>query len=587
MKPFRCPAALCFFFGFVLVLSTTSFAQSGGPYKKKVVSFVDKVLVPGDVALTTEQAEYILQAVARSINFARFNYAALPDNVTSSFAEEASTLSRITPQLIKPVLDSTLAPQLLHILDVNKELLSKQNLSDEERNTFLATKAKAAGLTATELEAILNSGFFYIPYVDTYERRVEGGVREVKNDYGKVIRRIPLTVYTHSLQLGLLWYKLNVGQNNEPSVVFVGIAQGWKGEPIARSGAHEDETFDGRRIHDDGTEDFNAFKAAVDLSCFNIQTETKKLEAFRLTGEVTEPTLFGVRLNLGSKEGVGLDDAYWVEEDQETSSGDIVKTKRGFVKIREVGDNERDETATSYAQTITGTNYSEGLSVTELPLLGINGLVALRAFPVSISPFDNNATGFDLPRNDFSIKIRSQSRSAYGASVSIQTDLANATKITEFWAGLTGAIGITSVDGTLYYNDGNDSTDIGPSLTGYINLGVLKKFYFRRFGFLVEADVKYSLTRLDAYGYDGSIYRLTNGNIGLDGKTGIEAYITPILSLGVGAEYNIFGTSNSWSVDVTDKNNRDTRNSDATGPDVKYSGLGLAFWVNYSLPSLK
>lgn len=571
----------------VAAAATTAVSQGGKPYKKKVVSFVDKVVVPGNISFTPKQTDYVRKTVARNINFARFNYAPLPENVTASFSTEVATVSRPTPETIRPIIDKTLAPQLMQILDINKELLSKQNLSEAERNTFLATKAQAAGLSASQLEAILNSGFFYIPYVDSYHRNVDKGVREVKNEKGKVIRRIPLTEYSHAIQLGLLWYKLNVDRNNRVTVSFAGAAQGWKDDPIVRSATHEDETFEGKKIEDDGTENFNAFAAAVDLSCFNIQLETKKMEAFKLTGEVTDATLFGVYLNLGNKEGVGLDDTYWVEELEETESGEVVKNKRGFVKIREVGDNKKDETAGSYAQTITGTSYSQGLSVTELPLLGINGLVGFATFPVSVAPFDNRSTGFMKEGTNFSVKVNSESKSAYGASLSFQTDLANATKLPEFWGHLGGAVGITSVDGHIFYNGGADSVEIGPSLTGYVNLGVLKKVYFRRFGLLFQADFKYAMTYLSASGNDNNTYKLTNGTFGLDGRSGLEIYITPVWSFGAGAEYNIFGVSNSWSAVVTDKDNKDTKNSDAVGPDVKYAGVGIYVWVNYSLPSLK
>ena len=149
----------------VLWLSVSPSTLQGAPYKKKVVSFVDRVLLPSSVTLKSEQTDYIRRMVAKNIDFARFNYAPLPENVISAFGEQSGKLNRVSPETIKPILDQTLAPQLLKILDVNKELLSKQNLSEEERNTFLATKAQAAGLSASQLEAILNSGFFYIPYV--------------------------------------------------------------------------------------------------------------------------------------------------------------------------------------------------------------------------------------------------------------------------------------------------------------------------------------------------------------------------------------------------------------------------------------
>jgi hypothetical protein len=567
-------------------IATIVNAQSGKPYKKKTVSFVDKVVVPANVTLTPSQADYVKKTVARNINFARFNYAPLPDTVTASFGNEVGNVSRLTPEIIRPIMDKTLAPQLMHILDVNKELLSKQNLSEAERNTFLATKAQAAGLSASQLEAILNSGFFYIPYADSYRRSIQHGFREVKNDKGKVVRRIPLTEYTHSLQLGLLWYKLNVDRNNKASVVFVGAAQGWKGEPIVRSETHEDETLEGNKIDDEGTEDYNAFKAAVDVSCFNIQLETKKMEAFMLIGEISEATFFGVTLNLGNKEGVGLDDTYWVEEFEESASGEIVKNKRGFVKIREVGDNKRDENATSYAQTITGSNYSQGLTLTELPMLGLNALIGFGTFPVTISPIVRTDSLMKQAPN-FYAKIKSESNTAYGASLSFQTDLANATKISELWGHIGGAVGITSIDGTIFTNNGLDSADIGASLTGYVNFGIIKKFYFRRFGLLFQADAKYAMTYISVSGKDNNTYKLTNGNFGLDGRAGLEIYLSPVFSIGGSAEYNVFGVGKSWSAVVTDKDNKDTKNSDATGPDIKYSGVGVYLWINYSLPSLK
>ncbi|HEY6951635.1 MAG TPA: hypothetical protein VI758_04460, partial [Bacteroidota bacterium] len=200
---------------FALFIAVTAYSQT---YKKKVVSYVDKVLVPSQVQLSAEQTGYIRNTVARTISFERFNYVPLPASVVASFGAGASTLSRFSPENVKPILDSTLAPQLLKILDINKELLSKQNLSETERNTFLATKAKAAGLSANELTAILNSGYFYIPFVDSYIHTVKKDVREEKDDKGKVTKKIPFTKYTHDLQLGLLWYKLDVDGSNNVSV---------------------------------------------------------------------------------------------------------------------------------------------------------------------------------------------------------------------------------------------------------------------------------------------------------------------------------------------------------------------------------
>lgn len=565
-------------------------------YKKKVVSYVDKVLVPPQFSLTTDQTEFIKRAVAGSINFARFNYASLPDTVVQAFSAEASSLTQFTPESVKPVLDRTLAPQLLQILDLNKEILGKQNLTEADRNTFLAMKAKAAGMSASQLESILNSGFFYIPFVESYERTVKKDTREEKDNKGKVVKKVPYTKYTHELKLGLLWYKLNVDRLNTVSVVFIGRSQGWGLGTMSRSKEKDDDK--------EGNPDAEAFEDVVNTSCKNIAIETKRLEAFTLTGGVTETTATGLRLSIGNREGVGLDDTYWIEEMEETETGQVIKTRRGFVKIRDVADNKRDESSSSYAQVISGTNYSPGLSAVELPLLGINGLIAGAVFPASIGEFNSRVAV--PPMNllgssnyNFGVKVNAENKNAYGLMGAIQVSLANTTKISEFWGHVGLNVGLAQVDGKLYipkFNSskqivGTDSVDIGTSLTGSIHAGVVKKFYFRRYGFLLQADVKYAIFHMDGKGKDETnsndvTYKLANGSLGFDVRAGLEVYITPHFSVGAAAEYNLYGISNSWSATVDDKDGNElVKNKDAVGPDIKYSGLGIYVWLNIAIPS--
>jgi hypothetical protein len=566
-------------------------------YKKKVVSFVDHVVAPSSYGMTERQMSHIAAVFSKSVTMERFNYASLPDNVVRNFIAQSSGMSSTGAEQVRTAIEQTLAPKFLELLDINKEMLSKQNLTEAERNTFLATKAQSAGLSASQLESILNSGFFFVPYVDSYNHSVEKGEREVKDEKGKVVRRVPTITHSHSLKAGLLWFQLTVDKSNTASVRYIGAANGWKGNAIDRS-----ETKD---LQDSEGMEWENFTDVVNTSALNVGNETKKLEEFKLTGTVSETTTFGVTLNLGTREGVGLDDSYWVEELEETESGDVVRSRRGFVKIRDVGNNKSDESATSYAQTITGSNYSPGLSVTEIPMIGLNALVGLGSIPVKISPFDNRTAAgtrpakFGLDKYNFAVNITGETKNAFGPFLWLQGSMANSTKISELWFHAGATVGFVSLDGKFYlpeYNSlgfltGTDSTkDIGLALTGYANFGLVKKFYFRRFGIVLQADVKYWLTNLTATGKDKNDddldYSLSNDALGFDGKAGIEVYITPMLSVGAGAEFNIFATDNIWTASVTDKDKNETKNSEAVGPDTRYSGLGVYLWVNYALPSL-
>ncbi len=556
-------------------------------YKKKVVSYVNKVLAPASFGLSTRQSDFIASTISRSTQMERFNYAPLPENVISQFSSEASRMKSFTSESVRPLIEKTLAPKFLELLDINKELLSEKNMTEVERNTFLATKAQSAGLSAAQLESILNSGFFYVPYVEQYNRSVEKGERDEKNDQGKVVRKVPTVTVSNEIKVGLLWFQLKIDKANNPSVQFIGAANGWRGSGIGRS-----ETKDA----DDGEDiDWKTFTEVVQTSAVNIANETKKIEQFKLTGTVSETTTFGVRLNLGTLEGIGLDDSYWIEELEETESGEIVKNRRGFVKIRQIGNNRQNETATSYAQTITGTNYSPGLNVTEIPLIGINGIGGFGKIPVKISKFDSS---FSFPGGkQFWLRIDEDYSGMYGPMASLQFSLANATKVSELWMNVSAAIGFPNVQGKFFFvdysktpNTIDSSKSAGPGIGGYIDFGLVKKYYFRRFGLVFQANGRFNITYLSDTGKDKNgddlSYSMMYSAFGYDAKAGLEIYLTPEFSIGGGAEYSGAPAGNEWNVTVTDKDKNETTLENAKGPDVKYSGIGWFVWFNYALPSL-
>ncbi len=555
-------------------------------YKKKNVSYVNKVLSSSAAGLDQRHAEYITSTIGRSVQMERFNYAALPDNIISQFSSAASVINSVSPENVRPVIEKTLAPKLLELLDMNKELLSKQNLSETERNTFLATKAQSAGLSASQLESILNSGFFFVPYVEYYSRTTNRGEREIKNDAGKVVRKQAYTTFTHSIKVGLLWYALKVDRSNNPSIVFVGAAKGWSGDAIERSEDQDDGVT--------GTADWDVFASTVNISAVNVNNETKKIEEFKLTGGVTETTTFGINLNLGTREGVRMDDSYWVEEMVEDDAGNVKKERRGFVKVRKVGDNKNNESAFSYAQAISFSNYSPGLNVTEIPLIGINGILGFGKIPFKISKFKGD---YIMPDNNkFTLRINEDYSGILGPMASLQASLAGATKVSELWLNLSAAIGFPNMSGKFNFsnvspsNFKKDSADAGPALAGYADIGLLKKFYLYRFGLLLQGDFRYNLTHLSGTTKDKNEndldYSMIHSAIGFDAKVGVEIYLTPESSIGGGAEYSSAPIHSDWNVTITDKDKNDKKLEIVKGPEVKYSGLGWFVWFNYSLPSL-
>lgn len=567
------------FFLFVVGLS----ASAQNPYKKRVVSYIGNVLVASKATLTANQLRHIAEEVEHATSLPRFTYAPLPDTIVRSFGEEVGALKDVTPQTVRPLVETKLAPRLLEFLDMNKELLSKRNLTDVERNTFLATKAKAAGLSATQLEAILNSGYLYFPFVELYERDVSEGEREVKNEKGEVTKKIKTVEYSHKLKLGVLWYKLNVSRSNRATISYLAMSEGWgMFGAISRSLTKDKDSQENA--------DGKAFDEAVSISCQNIELKTKQIEAFKLTGEVTETTSLGVKVNLGKQEGVGLDDTYWIEEMEENEKGDIIKNRRGFAKIRNV------QVSTSDAQTITGSNYSPGLSVSEVPLLGLNAVVGWSRFPISIGSYNRQGTPntFFGPKDsyNFYLSLDAQEPTANALTLGLQTDLAKATGVSELWFHIGGSLGSAAVSASMvklsYAANGTlvkvDTLPTPLSVAGSVSVGLLKKFYLHRFGFFLEAEGSYTFLRLEATGTE--TYVAVNEKYGAVLRGGLEVYLAPTFSVGGAAEMNFFSTSDVWATAVSAGGENKLKNGVNVGPDTRFSGISFSVWINYSLPSL-
>jgi hypothetical protein len=583
-----------FFKAVLMLLCVASLvsAQSTRPYSKKVVSFVNQVVAPSSASLSTRHADFIGASVEENMNMPRFHFAPLPETYVLTFRSEMGGRGDYSADQIKGGIEKYLAPPLLALIDANKEAFSKQNLTDADKNSFLATKAQAAGLSAAQLESILNSGFFFVPYLESYKRTADRKEREEKNDKGEVKRRVKYTDYTHEMELGVLWYQLQIDKSNKASVVFVGQAKGWNGSAISRTKSQDDGS--------DGNADWEAFAGAVEASCKNIALGTKTMEQFQLVGGVTETTGMGMMLSIGTREGVHLDDTYWIEELEENEQGQIQKNRRGFVKIRNVGDNKEDAAVASYAQSISGSNYSPGLSAAELPLIGVNVLLSGAMMPMKIGAFGSDLTpGLMVadPTYGFGLSIPADTKNAFGAMAAVQMSLAHATNISELWFHLGVQGGVVKPEGEFYFpvppgvRMPAPTTEIGTSLTGSIDAGLEKKFYVKRFGLFLQADAKFAILRLTSDGKPRQAsgdakYTLTNSGFGGDLRAGLETYISPKVMFGVAAEYNLFGANDTWTVKVTDNDDKELmKKEDVKGPEVNFGGLGVYAWINLAIPS--
>lgn len=95
--------------------------------------------------------------------------------------KEFSSLNSPTIEQVKEIIDKNFAPMIIKILEIEKEMRTKEFVNRLERKNFLTTKAKEIGITADDLEKIMNAAYVIIAYIDKYEEK-ESKVYEKSKD---------------------------------------------------------------------------------------------------------------------------------------------------------------------------------------------------------------------------------------------------------------------------------------------------------------------------------------------------------------------------------------------------------------------
>ncbi len=111
------------------------------------------------------------------------------------------------------------------------------------------------------------------------------------------------------------------------------------------------------------------YNAAVTNTLINAP---KKLEAFRVkTGLISRKPLAA---KIGKKEGLSVDQRYFVWENKMNRKGDILKKRKGVIRVKKVTDNRQTqlgETPTSRFYQTAGRRLNEGMLLQQNPDLGI------------------------------------------------------------------------------------------------------------------------------------------------------------------------------------------------------------------------
>lgn len=536
----------------LLVINSVVFA-SVGDYERKSVTSLDTLWVQPEAARLVSSWSFDLPRFYEFLSFylevPRFDYNLVDERVISAFQREANSMSEYTPATIAAALEDTVIPQIVKILN-NPEVqaLRSGNYKDEsDYQTLAATKAKALGLTLPELQVYLNSAYIYLPYlsraalvVDKKGNRsieLEGGILwwQVKTDDSGNISLIQV-LSAETSTFGL------VDDSKYPPKEFVFGAEKWPVSPVEY-----------------------AVNDAMLAFAKNLSVKTKEIDAFKLSAQVVEKENSSYGFGLGSKEGIHLDDGFFIVEYVENTEGEPITVKKGFARVSKTADNMEDSAALSYATYVMGKSAEIGDSLMEHPRLGAD---------VSID-FDYTM-GSNITTSHVFNAIAEDAKSIFNINTSFAYNLAPITNISQLFATLDVGIGIPVASPAGL---SGSSTLLAFVTSPY--LGISKSFGGRAF---VNGSLGIGLDTL-VVNYSSSVKDLTISVYSLGLKLGIAGgyMITPDLSIvgKFGYKLNMPPITGTYKLNGV---KQDFVTSDYT--DLNLGGASISVGVRYAIGQL-
>jgi hypothetical protein len=523
-------------FPIILILSSLNLAIAQGlKYERKSISYVDILyLSDRDIKIEDEQKKYLLKKLREYIEMQRFDYNQIPEKLVDEFK---SALKSRGPDVsldeIVELLRKKFNPVIIKILDIKKEIRAQGLLTEAQRNSFIATKVKALGITAEQALKIMNSAFIYVPVISKYNAYTS------KN------------TYVVQLKAGVIWFRVVYSGKGKSDLRLV-VKKETDGEGYSTVG--ENYTYEGQKLD---YKEF-AFRTAVIALSRDIQVAVRSIPEFRLGAQVKETSLITVSFPMGTREGIKIDDGYDLVELRQNQVGEITQHKIGFARVIQIADNRSNQNQLSKAKIIIGgIGIEPGIYVIERPRLPIDLLVKLKSNPLSIK------TG-----------RKTETMTGYSVSADFFYNLGRNWNISQLLLG-----------GGISFGSGNaENLDTLKSIFGEkptvfimdFNFALLKRFYFPLIRIAVVGRSDLILEYVGFSRKDGE--GIGNYNLGLAFEIGVEFVATPDFNVGVGIGRRFFLDNKVWG-----------KSEGYSGPfpgAVNNSGMFFSLNVNYALPKL-
>ncbi|MCB5251242.1 MAG: hypothetical protein RBS16_02115 [Candidatus Cloacimonadales bacterium] len=344
------------------------FAQQG-TYVRKSISAVESVWIKYGALKGVNKFNYSFfdKMVKHYVEIDRFDYNKLPQSLLNEFRSEANQANYLSAESMAIILNRTVGNQIRTIL--NDPVIQAQRgaslFEESHRVSFAGSKGKEMGLTDRELSILYNSSYIYLPFINSMTMTEEKGDVRVE------------------IKGGVVWFAVKINENKQVSVELLqasttygsGFAERNPKSVLGVKADYSYFTFGNEKFRT--TVEEYAQYDAVQAWAKNIGVKTKEIEDFQLTAQIYNiSSRSKFKVPLGFKEGVHLDDSFFIKDSYENEQGEIKNKVIGFGRITKTGDNRTYRSNESDAQLFYG-KVTQGSVVYENPRLGIDSWVKL------------------------------------------------------------------------------------------------------------------------------------------------------------------------------------------------------------------
>ena len=379
----------------------------------------------------------------------------------------------------------------------------------------------------------MNAAYIYFPVLTGYKEKV-------KDDN-----------YTYTVEGGIIWFHL--GFREETPFIELKVSRTTTSMGF------------GSKKH--------AYKSAVRNFARNLKVATQDIEEFKLQAQIAEVDGNDITFKLGRKEGIRVDDCFYIGEWIQDYKANITFDKTGWVRIGTVADNSEDKNAKSSAYTIKSGDLGVGMTVVEHPRLGIDIAIKPGFFATKVS--DGSIRYINDTKETESL--------ALGMDLDAQYNLAPATRIRQFFFLIGGHVSFPSVE----FDE--SSFDSPQPLTWGLHAGILKRIYisgqhaltFQATGglrfFSVSTTVENWITE--------ETWILSNNTGGGQISLGYEFARSANVNMGFSAGMKFYAKSNVWTATDSDGNEYNL-DPNYSFPEIDLGGITFGFYIHYSPPAL-